>query len=321
MDDLMNIDVYELLGIPPAAEERTIKKAYRKKALTCHPDKNPDNPQAASLFLQLSKALELLLDKVKRGAYDKLYNAKKAAKIRHQELDSRRKKLKEDLEIKERLAQFDKTGCRTQEQKLSEEIERLRKEGSQQLKEEMESLRQQIYNEKFLKTSTEEVNDRISYRLRIRWKSEKNDSCNGGYDNEKLLQLFSKYGSITVLIVSQKKGGSALLEFERVESALQAYQLEKGCSENPLKLSWLNGESPIPKSCEGVTHLKNNVDSAKFPSAKLSETKPIFPSMNNAHDVREERNFKSTNDEGDFEAFVFAKLREAEDRKKKPDQT
>lgn len=39
-----------------------IKKAYRKKALTCHPDKNPDNPRAAELFHELSRALEILTD-------------------------------------------------------------------------------------------------------------------------------------------------------------------------------------------------------------------------------------------------------------------
>ena len=39
-----------------------IKKAFRKKALVCHPDKNPDNPQAAAEFDQLKKILEVLLD-------------------------------------------------------------------------------------------------------------------------------------------------------------------------------------------------------------------------------------------------------------------
>ncbi|GIY91532.1 dnaJ homolog subfamily C member 17 [Caerostris extrusa] len=70
------------------------KKAYRKKALTCHPDKNPDNPKAAELFQQLSRALEVLTDKAARAAYDKVLNARKAAKIRHRELDGKRKKLK-----------------------------------------------------------------------------------------------------------------------------------------------------------------------------------------------------------------------------------
>lgn len=39
-----------------------IKKAYRKKALHCHPDKNPNNPKANELFHKLSQALEILTD-------------------------------------------------------------------------------------------------------------------------------------------------------------------------------------------------------------------------------------------------------------------
>ncbi|GFV32264.1 dnaJ subfamily C member 17 [Trichonephila clavipes] len=66
MEDLMKIDLYELLNISIKAEEKEIKKAYRKKALSCHPDKNPDNPKAAELFQQLSKALEVLTDKAAR---------------------------------------------------------------------------------------------------------------------------------------------------------------------------------------------------------------------------------------------------------------
>jgi len=43
-----------------------IKKAYRKKALSCHPDKNPDNPKAAELFHELANALEILIDESAR---------------------------------------------------------------------------------------------------------------------------------------------------------------------------------------------------------------------------------------------------------------
>lgn len=46
MDALLKVDLYELLQISIDADEKEIKSAYRKKALTCHPDKNPDNPRA-----------------------------------------------------------------------------------------------------------------------------------------------------------------------------------------------------------------------------------------------------------------------------------
>nr|DBA14138.1 TPA: hypothetical protein GDO54_005150 [Pyxicephalus adspersus] len=88
----MQMDLYGLLGITSDASEREIKKAYRQKALTCHPDKNPDNPRAAELFHQLSQALEVLTDGAARAAYDKLRKAKEAAAKRTQKLDDKRKK-------------------------------------------------------------------------------------------------------------------------------------------------------------------------------------------------------------------------------------
>uniref|UniRef100_A0A3B5LZI1 DnaJ (Hsp40) homolog, subfamily C, member 17 n=1 Tax=Xiphophorus couchianus TaxID=32473 RepID=A0A3B5LZI1_9TELE len=71
-----------------------IKKAYRQKALTCHPDKNPDNPKAAELFHQLSQALEVLTDAAAKAAYDKICAAKKQAEERNKKLDDKRKKIK-----------------------------------------------------------------------------------------------------------------------------------------------------------------------------------------------------------------------------------
>uniref|UniRef100_A0A672LGE9 DnaJ homolog subfamily C member 17 n=1 Tax=Sinocyclocheilus grahami TaxID=75366 RepID=A0A672LGE9_SINGR len=92
--ELLEMDLYALLGIEWTATEKQIKKAYRQKALSCHPDKNPDNPKAAELFHQLSQALEVLTDAAAKAAYDKIRAAKKQAEERNRKLDDKRKKIK-----------------------------------------------------------------------------------------------------------------------------------------------------------------------------------------------------------------------------------
>ena len=82
MDKIKDLDLYLLLGVDPDANKTVIKKAFRKKALTCHPDKNPDNPQAADLFYQLSEALAVLTDEKAKAAYDKLLKARKRREIK-----------------------------------------------------------------------------------------------------------------------------------------------------------------------------------------------------------------------------------------------
>ena len=56
MSDIENMDLYQLLGIESDADDATIKTAYRKQALLCHPDKNPDDPYAEHSFRQLNQA-------------------------------------------------------------------------------------------------------------------------------------------------------------------------------------------------------------------------------------------------------------------------
>jgi len=63
-------DYYELLNVSRDATPDQIKKAYRKKALKYHPDKNPDDPDAANRFKEISEAYEVLSDENKRHMYD-----------------------------------------------------------------------------------------------------------------------------------------------------------------------------------------------------------------------------------------------------------
>jgi len=68
-------DYYQVLGVERGAGEADIKKAYRKLALENHPDRNPDNPEAAERFKEAAEAYGVLSDAEKRATYDRFGHA------------------------------------------------------------------------------------------------------------------------------------------------------------------------------------------------------------------------------------------------------
>ncbi len=65
-------NLYEVLGVSPQASQDDIKKAFRKKAIQFHPDKNPGDKEAEKKFKELNAAHEVLGDPDKRSAYDRM---------------------------------------------------------------------------------------------------------------------------------------------------------------------------------------------------------------------------------------------------------
>jgi len=68
-------DYYEVLEVPKTASSEEIKKAYRKKAIQYHPDKNPDDKSAEEKFKEAAEAYEVLGNEEKRKKYDQFGHA------------------------------------------------------------------------------------------------------------------------------------------------------------------------------------------------------------------------------------------------------
>jgi curved DNA-binding protein len=60
---------YQVLGVPRAADQETIKREYKRLARQFHPDRNPD-PEAHERFKEISAAYDVLGDEKKRALFD-----------------------------------------------------------------------------------------------------------------------------------------------------------------------------------------------------------------------------------------------------------
>lgn len=67
-------DYYEILGVSKTADEREIKKAYKRLAMKYHPDRNQEQ-DAETKFKEVKEAYEVLTDDQKRAAYDQYGHA------------------------------------------------------------------------------------------------------------------------------------------------------------------------------------------------------------------------------------------------------
>ena len=64
-------DFYSTLGVPKTASDDDIKKAYRKLAMTYHPDRNNGSREAEEKFKEITEAYDVLRDPAKRSMYDR----------------------------------------------------------------------------------------------------------------------------------------------------------------------------------------------------------------------------------------------------------
>jgi curved DNA-binding protein CbpA len=117
-------DLYLVLGLEKGLEstEADVKKAYRKKALESHPDKRPNDKNAASDFNRIQKAYEVLGDEKARKAYDELRKVQRARADRDAQKGAKRQKMMDDLKRREETFQHERSAEELAKMKLKAEV-------------------------------------------------------------------------------------------------------------------------------------------------------------------------------------------------------
>ncbi|KAI8340926.1 hypothetical protein BC941DRAFT_347595 [Chlamydoabsidia padenii] len=211
MVDDSNVDYYELLGIQITATDGDIKKAYRKKALAVHPDKNP-SPDAALLFHQLNQAQEILMDTQRRAAYDNIYRGRLERQKKQQEMDGKRRQAQEELEAMENKAKKARMEQQQVEAQHAAELARLRAEGAKRRQEdqafEEEAKRRREEQEKM-----PDIQD-IDLALKFKWKKKKYPLT-----TDDLTRLLTPLGATDVAALTEKRKGHTVVIFKTVVDA------------------------------------------------------------------------------------------------------
>ncbi|KAL2830006.1 hypothetical protein BDW59DRAFT_158762 [Aspergillus cavernicola] len=230
-----NHDFYALLDISPAASEPEIRRAYRRTALKYHPDKIT-NPTQSDIdrFHLLQIANDVLSDPAVRQLYDNAREARVRKQREHDMMDAAKRKMKEDLEARERAGAgagaggqrgvkrgWGATGYGDEdaEEKLAREIERIAEDGRRRRREAEEKLRDEVEeDERRLREDEEEkerAKDRSSKRVdrsregganvpeqeravKVRWVREGRGL---DIDKDRLVGLFVPFGKIESILV------------------------------------------------------------------------------------------------------------------------
>jgi len=319
-NEFMKMDLYKLLNVEETSTVEEIKKAYRKRALELHPDKNLGNKEEAEKkFIELGKAFELLADESARAAYDAVRRQKREKEKRDRQLDEKQRKLREQLEsrekaYKERSAQQTEQLKRNlDEERLQREVERLRKEGSRILEDEMNSINEQIRAEKLKRAQNQEadlndkkrtqsptLNEQQVPRIKATWSVQESSKLR--LDESLLHYLFEKYGQIDVFVMN-KKSSSALIEYKTYADAIK-------CINDQNYLSETYG---VKVKCLDQKKLVENVPKTKLTNTNSENSKSNTDLGNNQTEVVNDiqGNEFAFGSFEDMEAAILKKLKSA----------
>jgi DnaJ family protein C protein 17 len=228
-------DFYALLDISPAAADTEIRRAYRRTALKYHPDKiaNP-TPADIDRFHLLQIAYDVLSEPSVRQLYDNAREARERKKRENEMLQGVRRKMKEDLEAREKGGGLKRAWFpggpgaeavdREAEDKLEQEIRRLAEDGRRRRQAKEELMRREILEEEERREQEKEKEEKgsaepsakpttsengggagvleIDRSVKVRWLRE---GAGLGFDKASLESLFSRFGKVESVFTLKDK--------------------------------------------------------------------------------------------------------------------
>jgi DnaJ family protein C protein 17 len=179
------------------------------------------------VFAELLEAYHVLLDPKARQAYDHVVQAKAAKRKRHDALDKDRKRMKEDLEARERAAEQDKKARHEAEASFQAELERIRKQPPKPEMGEMDKT------------------------LKVKWKKKQS------VDKEMLQSVFGALGKIDHMVTA---ASSALIQFQSIGDA---YSVMTSTNDTlkPFECSWASGREPEMPPVLSSKHAQGDYES------------------------------------------------------------
>jgi DnaJ family protein C protein 17 len=141
------VDYYDFLSIESTATDQEIQRAYRRTNLKYHPDKFKPTPdtsveQAAAKLDLLQQILAVLKDPAKRAEYDQVRETKRRNAAAHEKLEANRKRLKVDLDNREKKAAMQTDGLKRKRSEHEEQVMSAQA-ASMRLKQAMEKQREE----------------------------------------------------------------------------------------------------------------------------------------------------------------------------------
>ncbi|KAF9467843.1 DnaJ domain-containing protein, partial [Collybia nuda] len=254
----VDVNPYELLEVKLESTEQEIRTAYRQRSLKVHPDRNPNNPDAARKFHELNQAYELLLDPLRRLALDAKLRLKQARAERYKGYDNKRKNLLEELEERERAFKKARVDKQKEEVERWQETEKIKEEG-RKLREDRERELKQREQERVTVVKEDELEPpalgSLDTTIRLKYTLKVHPNLTTAVSIATLLAPFGPIDteSIVISLKAAKKAqdkppkyGTALVPFKQIGHAFAAVcasrKAERGLNE--IDVGWVGGKEP-----------------------------------------------------------------------------